>query len=98
AWPTAQIAVMGASGAVGFVYRKQLKDAAAAGQDVDALRLQLQNEYEDTLVNPYVAAERGYVDAVIPPSHTRGQIVSALRLLERKMVTLPPKKHGNIPL
>ncbi|WP_062994094.1 acyl-CoA carboxylase subunit beta, partial [Nocardia mikamii] len=98
AWPTAQIAVMGASGAVGFVYRKKLQQAAAEGADVDALRLELQNEYEDTLVNPYVAAERGYVDAVIPPSHTRGQIVSALRLLERKMVTLPPKKHGNIPL
>ncbi|AXK86257.1 acyl-CoA carboxylase subunit beta [Nocardia farcinica] len=98
AWPTAQIAVMGASGAVGFVYRKQLQQAAKDGADVDALRLELQNEYEDTLVNPYVAAERGYVDAVIPPSHTRGQIVSALRLLERKMVTLPPKKHGNIPL
>jgi propionyl-CoA carboxylase beta chain len=98
AWPTAQIAVMGASGAVGFVYRKQLKEAADAGQDVEKLRLELQNEYEDTLVNPYVAAERGYVDAVIPPSHTRGHIVSALNLLERKMVTLPPKKHGNIPL
>ncbi|MFD4461449.1 acyl-CoA carboxylase subunit beta [Nocardia sp. NPDC058480] len=98
AWPTAQIAVMGASGAVGFVYRKQLAEAAKNGDDVDALRLELQNEYEDTLVNPYVAAERGYVDAVIPPSHTRGQIVSALRLLERKMVTMPPKKHGNIPL
>ncbi|WP_280409409.1 carboxyl transferase domain-containing protein, partial [Nocardia brasiliensis] len=98
AWPTAQIAVMGASGAVGFVYRKKLQDAANSGDDVDALRLELQNEYEDTLVNPYVAAERGYVDAVIPPSHTRGQIVSALRLLERKMVSLPPKKHGNIPL
>ena len=98
AWPTAQIAVMGASGAVGFVYRSQLKDAAAKGEDVDALRLQLQQEYEDTLVNPYVAAERGYVDAVIPPSHTRGQVATALRLLERKMVTLPPKKHGNIPL
>jgi propionyl-CoA carboxylase beta chain len=98
AWPSAQIAVMGASGAVGFVYRKKLQEAAKSGNDVDALRLELQNEYEDTLVNPYVAAERGYVDAVIPPSHTRGQIVSALRLLERKMVTLPPKKHGNIPL
>ncbi len=98
AWPTAQIAVMGASGAVGFVYRQQLKEAAAAGDDVEALRLQLQQEYEDTLVNPYVAAERGYVDAVIPPSHTRGQISTALRLLERKMVNLPPKKHGNIPL
>ncbi|GAA2068985.1 acyl-CoA carboxylase subunit beta [Williamsia deligens] len=98
AWPTAQIAVMGASGAVGFVYRSQLKDAAAKGEDVDALRLQLQQEYEDTLVNPYIAAERGYVDAVIPPSHTRGQIATALRLLERKMVSMPPKKHGNIPL
>lgn len=98
AWPTAQIAVMGASGAVGFVYRGRLKEAEANGQDVDALRLELQAEYEDTLVNPYVAAERGYVDAVIPPSHTRGQIANALRLLERKFVQLPPKKHGNIPL
>ncbi|QRY63530.1 acyl-CoA carboxylase subunit beta [Gordonia sp. PDNC005] len=98
AWPTAQIAVMGASGAVGFVYRGKLKDAEANGEDVDALRLELQQEYEDTLVNPYVAAERGYVDAVIPPSHTRGQIANALRLLERKLVQLPPRKHGNIPL
>ena len=98
AWPTAQIAVMGASGAVGFVYRSQLKEAAAEGKDVDSLRLELQQDYEDTLVNPYVAAERGYVDAVIPPSHTRGYISAALRLLERKIVQLPPKKHGNIPL
>ncbi|HEY9263978.1 MAG TPA: carboxyl transferase domain-containing protein, partial [Mycobacterium sp.] len=98
AWPTAQIAVMGASGAVGFVYRKELKDAAAEGADVDSLRLELQQTYEDTLVNPYVAAERGYVDAVIPPSHTRGYIGTALRLLERKVVQTPPKKHGNIPL
>ena len=98
AWPTAQIAVMGASGAVGVVYRSQLKDAAAKGEDVDALRLELQQDYEDTLVNPYVAAERGYVDAVIPPSHTRGYVATALRLLERKISTIPPKKHGNIPL
>ncbi|MDY6871272.1 MAG: acyl-CoA carboxylase subunit beta [Actinomycetota bacterium] len=98
AWPTAQIAVMGASGAVGFVYRQQLKEAAKQGADVDALRLQLQQEYEDTLVNPYIAAERGYVDAVIPPSHTRGYIGTALRLLERKITQTPPKKHGNIPL
>ncbi|CAM2937338.1 acyl-CoA carboxylase subunit beta [Skermania piniformis] len=98
AWPTAQIAVMGASGAVGFVYRKQLAEATQRGDDVEALRREFQNEYEDTLVNPYIAAERGYVDAVIPPSHTRGQIVTALRLLERKMVSMPPKKHGNIPL
>ncbi|QKT06784.1 acyl-CoA carboxylase subunit beta [Gordonia sp. X0973] len=98
AWPTAQIAVMGASGAVGFVYRKEIKAAQENGDDVDALMLKLQEEYEDTLVNPYVAAERGYVDAVIPPSHTRGQIASALRLLQRKMVVTPPRKHGNIPL
>jgi propionyl-CoA carboxylase beta chain len=98
AWPTAQIAVMGASGAVGFVYRSQLKEAAKEGKDVDALRLELQQDYEDTLVNPYVAAERGYVDAVIPPSHTRGYIGTALRLLERKIAQMPPKKHGNIPL
>ncbi|WP_349269599.1 propionyl-CoA carboxylase subunit beta [Mycolicibacterium parafortuitum] len=98
AWPTAQIAVMGASGAVGFVYRQQIKEAAANGEDVDALRLQLQQQYEDTLVNPYIAAERGYVDAVIPPSHTRGYVATALKLLERKVVQTPPKKHGNIPL
>jgi propionyl-CoA carboxylase beta chain len=65
---------------------------------VDSLRLQLQQDYEDTLVNPYIAAERGYVDAVIPPSHTRGYVATALRLLERKIVQTPPKKHGNIPL
>lgn len=94
AWPTAQIAVMGASGAVGFVYRQQLKEAAKNGEDVDALRLELQQTYEDTLVNPYIAAERGYVDAVIPPSHTRGYVANALRLLERKIVQMPPKKHG----
>ncbi|MDZ7887216.1 MAG: acyl-CoA carboxylase subunit beta [Mycobacterium sp.] len=98
AWPTAQIAVMGASGAVGFVYRKELKEAAAEGKDVDSLRLELQQTYEDTLVNPYIAAERGYVDAVIPPSHTRGYVGTALRLLERKISQVPPKKHGNIPL
>ena len=66
--------------------------------DVDALRLKLQQEYEDTLVNPYMAAERGYVDAVIPPSHTRGYVANVLRLLERKIMQVPPKKHGNIPL
>ena len=98
AWPTAQIAVMGASGAVGFVYRQQLAEAAKKGEDVEALRLKLQQEYEDTLVNPYIAAERGFIDAVIPPSHTRGYVATALRLLERKITQVPPKKHGNIPL
>jgi propionyl-CoA carboxylase beta chain len=98
AWPTAQIAVMGAQGAANIVHRKTLANAVESGEDVDALRTRLQQEYEDALLNPYMAAERGYVDAVIPPSHTRGHIARALRLLRDKRETLPPKKHGNIPL
>jgi propionyl-CoA carboxylase beta chain len=94
AWPTAQIAVIGAQGAVGILYRKEL----AAAEDPESLRAELITEYEDTLANPYIAADRGYVDAVIPPSHTRVHIVRALRLLANKRQTLPPKKHGNIPL
>jgi propionyl-CoA carboxylase beta chain len=98
AWPTAQIAVMGAQGAANIVHRKTLAAAADSGDDVDELRARLQQEYEDALCNPYMAAERGYVDAVIPPSHTRGHVARALRLLQDKRETLPPKKHGNIPL
>ncbi|GAA1355460.1 acyl-CoA carboxylase subunit beta [Saccharothrix algeriensis] len=98
AWPTAQIAVMGAQGAANIVHRKALANAAAEGEDVEALRARLQQEYEDTLCNPYVAAERGYVDAVIPPSHTRAHVARALSLLRDKREVLPPKKHGNIPL
>jgi propionyl-CoA carboxylase beta chain len=94
AWPTAQIAVMGAQGAVNILYRADL----AAAEDPDALRAEKVTEYEDTLANPYVAAERGYVDAVIAPSATRGHVVKALRALRTKRDTLPPKKHGNIPL
>nr|WP_246407116.1 acyl-CoA carboxylase subunit beta [Modestobacter versicolor] len=94
AWPTAQIAVIGAQGAVGILYRKEL----AAAEDPEALRAELITEYEGTLANPYIAADRGYVDAVIPPSHTRIHVVRALRLLANKRETLPPKKHGNIPL
>ena len=99
AWPTAQIAVMGAQGAANIVHRKTLKDESAKdGGDVDGLRAELIQEYEDTLCNPYVAAERGYVDSVIPPSYTRGYISRSLRVLREKRETLPPKKHGNIPL
>jgi propionyl-CoA carboxylase beta chain len=98
AWPTAQIAVMGAQGAANIVHRKTLAKAAENGEDIDALRARLQQEYEDTLCNPYVAAERGYVDSVIPPAYTRGYVARALRLLRDKRETLPPKKHGNIPL
>ncbi len=94
AWPSAQIAVVGAQGAVGILYRKELAEA----EDPDARRAELIAEYEDTLANPYIAADRGYVDAVIPPSHTRVQVTRALRVLANKRQTLPPKKHGNIPL
>jgi propionyl-CoA carboxylase beta chain len=98
AWPTAQIAVMGAQGAANIVHRKALKQVEKEGGDVEARRAELIQEYEDTLANPYVAAERGYVDAVIAPHETRVEIVRALRLLATKRETLPPKKHGNIPL
>ncbi len=94
AWPTAQIAVMGAQGAVNILYRSELRDAT----DPDATRAEKITEYEDTLANPYVAAERGYIDSVIPPSQTRVAVTRALRVLRGKRETLPPKKHGNIPL
>jgi len=94
AWPTAQIAVMGAQGAVNILYRNELAEA----DDPEARRAELVTEYDDHLANPYLAAERGYVDAVIQPHETRTEIVRALRLLRSKRETLPPKKHGNIPL
>jgi propionyl-CoA carboxylase beta chain len=94
AWPTAQIAVMGAQGAVNILYRREL----AACDEPDQRRAELITEYEDHLANPYIAAERGYIDAVVKPSETRAEIVRALRLLRTKRDTLPPKKHGNIPL
>src|SRR6478736_7454038 len=101
AWPTAQIAVMGAQGAANIVHRKTLKKIADDGgspEQVEAKRAELIDEYETTLANPYIAAERGYVDAVITPHETRVEIVRALRLLRSKRETLPAKKHGNIPL
>ena len=98
AWPTAQIAVMGAQGAANIVHRKTLAQVEAEGGDVEARRAELVDEYETTLANPYIAAERGYIDAVIAPHETRVEVVRALRLLRTKRATLPPKKHGNIPL
>ncbi|MGH3099151.1 MAG: acyl-CoA carboxylase subunit beta [Streptosporangiales bacterium] len=98
AWPTAQIAVMGAQGAVNILYRGRLARAAENGEDVEALRQQLVAEYENTLANPYTAAERGYVDSVIPPSYTRSYLVRALRTLRTKRENVPTRKHGNIPL
>ncbi|MEU5692131.1 acyl-CoA carboxylase subunit beta [Actinosynnema sp. NPDC020468] len=94
AWPTAEIAVMGGDSAVNVLYRREVRDAA----DPDAERERLRAEYEDALCNPYVAAERGYVDAVILPRETRSQVAGALRALRDKRVTRLPRKHGNIPL
>jgi propionyl-CoA carboxylase beta chain len=96
AWPTAQIAVTGAAGAVSILYRKEL--AGLTGDALAAKRAELQQHYEDTLANPYIAADRGYIDGVIPPSHTRGHVARALRMLATKRETVPPRKHGNIPL
>jgi len=94
AWPTAQVAVVGALGAVNIVRRKEI----AAADDPEAARAGFMTEYEDTFATPYIAAERGFVDAVIEPSQTRLEVAKALRLLRGKRQTLPPKKHGNIPL
>ena len=96
AWPTAQIAVTGAAGAVSILYRKEL--GALEGDELANRRAELQQEYEDTLANPYIAADRGYIDGVIPPSHTRGYVGRALRALETKREAVPARKHGNIPL
>jgi propionyl-CoA carboxylase beta chain len=94
AWPTAEIAVMGAQGAVNILHRRSIADAA----DPEAARKELIADYEDHFANPYIAAERGYIDAVVNPSATRLEVTRALRLLRTKRESLPPKKHGNIPL
>ena len=94
AYPSAEIAVMGPEGAVNILYRREL---SAAG-DPDALRRQKVEEFRDKFANPYVAAERGFVDEVIEPRLTRAKVIRALRLLRTKKDTNPPKKHGNIPL
>ena len=94
AWPTAEIAVMGAQGAVNILYRKEL----ATAEDPEQRRAELIEEYTDTLANPYQAAERGYIDRVIQPHETRTQVIRALRALRNKRKESLPKKHGNIPL
>ena len=96
AWPTAEIAVMGAEGAVGIVYKRELDRAPEAGRE--SLRLEKIDEFRERFANPYVAAERGYIDAVIEPSQTRAKLITALRSLETKRDANPKKKHGNIPL
>jgi len=96
AWPTAEIAVMGPEGAVNIVYKRELERAPEAGRE--RLRQEKVAEFRERFANPYVAAERGYIDAVIEPSQTRAKLITALRSLETKRDTNPKKKHGNIPL
>lgn len=94
AYPTAEIAVMGAGGAVGILYRSEFNDTT----DAEALRREKIAEFEEKFANPYIAAERGFIDEVIEPSQTRPKLIKALSLLQNKRDTNPPKKHGNIPL
>jgi propionyl-CoA carboxylase beta chain len=96
AWPTAEIAVMGPEGAVNIVYRRELDQTPEAERE--ELRRKLVAEFRERFASPYVAAERGYVDAVIEPAETRAKLITALRSLENKRDTNPRKKHGNIPL
>ena len=98
AWPTAEIAVMGGQGAVNILYRGELKKAEEAGEDVQAVRTRLADEYTYNVASPFLAAERGEIDGVIEPAATRITIVKALRALQGKEATEPRKKHGNIPL
>ena len=93
-WPTGEVAVMGADGAVNIIHRNEIR----AAPDPGALRSQRVAEYQERLMNPYVAAGRGMIDDVIEPSETRGKIIGALEMLENKREVLPPKKHGSIPL
>jgi acetyl-CoA carboxylase carboxyltransferase component len=94
AWPTAEIAVMGASGAANVIFRKDIKAAA----DPAAKRAEIIEHYENLLYNPYIAASRGFVDQVIAPRQTRPRLIEALEVLCTKRENLPPKKHGNIPV
>jgi acetyl-CoA carboxylase carboxyltransferase component len=94
AWPTAEIAVMGPDGAVNIIHRREINRA----EDPAARKTELVDEYRETFANPYVAAQRGYVDDVIEPSETRPRLINALQMLQNKRDENPPKKHGNMPL
>jgi propionyl-CoA carboxylase beta chain len=105
AWPTAEIAVMGPEGAVNIVYKRELDKAAKSAKSeaekekiIAALRKEKTDEFRDRFANPYIAAEKGYVDAVIRPRETRKKLIDALEMLDTKRDKNPPKKHGNIPL
>jgi propionyl-CoA carboxylase beta chain len=94
AWPTAEIAVMGAKGAAEIIFKKEIAEA----NDPDAKLTEKVNEYTETFANPYRAAYRGYIDEVIYPDQTREKLIRAFAMLENKVAKLPKKKHGNIPL
>jgi propionyl-CoA carboxylase beta chain len=94
AFPTAEIAVMGPEGAVNIIYRRDIQDSPTP----DTRRQKLINDYKAHFANPYVAAERGYIDDVIVPHETRPKLITALETLQNKRVTGPKRKHGNIPL
>jgi propionyl-CoA carboxylase beta chain len=94
AYPTAEIAVMGPEGAVNIIYRREL----AGAQNVETLRQQKVDEFREKFANPYIAAERGFIDEIIEPKYTRKKLITALRMLDTKRDKNPPKKHGNIPL
>jgi propionyl-CoA carboxylase beta chain len=94
AWPSAEIAVMGPKGAAEIIFKKEI----AAADDPQAMLAEKEKEYREKFANPYLAAERGYIDEIIFPRHTRIKIIQALRMLENKVDKNPPKKHGNIPL
>ena len=94
AWPSAEIAVMGPDGAVNIIYRDVIKQA----ENEQETRERLTEEYRDRFSNPFIAASRGFIDDIIDPAETRPKIIQALEMLQNKRDTLPPKKHGNIPL
>jgi propionyl-CoA carboxylase beta chain len=94
AWPTAEIAVMGADGAVNVVFRREIDKAA----NPEERRAELIREYRDKFSTPYAAAERGFIDDVIEPAETRPRLIKALRMLSTKRESIPARKHGNIPL
>lgn len=94
AWPSAEIAVMGAKGASEIIFKREI----SAAEDSEAKWKEKEAEYAELFANPYNAAARGYVDDVIEPAETRNTLIKAFKMLENKVVTLPKKKHGNIPL
>jgi acetyl-CoA/propionyl-CoA carboxylase carboxyl transferase subunit len=96
AWPTAEIAVMGADGAVNILFRRELEKAS--GDEREKVRERLSHDYRTEYLNPYLAAERGYIDDVIDPSETRARLVAGLKMMASKREDRPPRKHGNIPL